>query len=221
MAKEYEQKGSLCLRSDHMDYGRATLVSNWHHARESEPKDHDVFQKNNKTEVYDAKKRNVHQSTYNRILNITDGKLPISTCHEATEQIILRKDFEEKTLQRPMVDIKTIHETSKPRETGAPAHGFGSILPRHHVDHNKRYLGTTYGIDYKDIYPYKEKKIEADPGKETDQSFAYRKCRSQFTDIDGYRREGRNTWLDESGQYANREIKEEVFKKTNPIPERL
>ena len=29
MAKNYEQKGSLSLRSDHMIYGRATLVSDW------------------------------------------------------------------------------------------------------------------------------------------------------------------------------------------------
>jgi len=29
MAKKYEPKGSLSLRCDHMDYGRATLVSNW------------------------------------------------------------------------------------------------------------------------------------------------------------------------------------------------
>merc|ERR1712224_749988 len=76
MTKRYEQKGSLFLRSDHMDYGRATLVSNWHQAREAEHKDNKVF--NNNTEQYDAKTRNVQKSTYNRILNITDGKLPIS-----------------------------------------------------------------------------------------------------------------------------------------------
>ena len=217
MAKRYEQKGSLRLRSDHMDYGRATLVSNWHQARESEPKDHEVFNRN--TEQYDAKNRNVHQSTYNRILNITDGKLPISTCHDSMNQIKLKKDFEEKTLRWPMVDVVSFLETTEPRNTGAPEHGFGSILPRHPDEHNKRYFNTTYGIDYKDIYPYADlnvKNIE-----ENDHSSAYRKCRSQFTDIAGHRREGRNTWLDESGQYANNEIKKEVFKKTNPIPERL
>jgi len=219
--KRYESKGSLRLRSDHMAvYGRATLVSNWHQAREAEPKDHDVFNKN--SEEYDSKTRNVQQSTYNRILNITDGKLPISTCHDSMNQIKLKKDFEEKTSRHPMVDLVSFSETTKPRNTGLPEQGFGSVLPRHPANHNKRYFNTTYGIDYKDIYPYVEPKTN-EKSEEVDKSSAYRKCVSQFTDTDiaGYRREGSNTWLDESGQYANSEIKKEVFKKTDPIPDRI
>ena len=52
-------------------------------------------------------------------------------------------------------------------------------------------------------------------------SAACRKCHSQFTDVDDYRRRGENTWHDESGRYANSELKTEIFKPTNPIPERL
>lgn len=59
------------------------------------------------------------------------------------------------------------------------------------------------------------------PPPEPDQSAAWRKCLSQFTDVDDYRRHGSNTWHDESGIYANSEIRTEVLKPTNPIPERL
>jgi len=215
-AKRYEPKGSLSLRCDHMDYGRATLISNWHQAREAEPKDHNIH---NKTK-YDAKNnRSLHQSTYNRILDVTDGRFPISTSRDHMDQIKLRKDFEEKISRQPMIDQPSFHHTDKERNTGTPDRGFGSILPRHPPTHNKRYLDTTYRVDYQDTCPYEVKLPE--PIVETDNSAAVKKCHSQFTDVADYRRHGRNTWHDESGQYANRELKTEVFKTTNPIPERL
>lgn len=52
-----------------------------------------------------------------------------------------------------------------------------------------------------------------------DQSAAYRKCHSQFTDTSDYRRPGRNTWQDESGLYANTHYKRQVIQSRNPIPE--
>ncbi|XP_057305932.1 cilia- and flagella-associated protein 95-like isoform X1 [Hydractinia symbiolongicarpus] len=215
MAKRYEQKGSLSLRSDHMDYGRATLVSNWHQAREAEPKDHDIH----KIGQYDAKNRNLHQSTYNRILNVTDGTFPVSTSHDHMNQIKLRKDFEEKVSRHAMIDHSTFHHTTKHRNTGTPERGFGSILPRHPTNHNTRYLDTTYEVDYRNTYPYEPSPVIVNDDK--DESAAYRKCHSQFTDVADYRRHGRNTWHNESGTYANSETKKEVFKTTNPIPERL
>ena len=84
-----------------------------------------------------------------------------------------------------------------------------------------RYLDTTYGIDYRDTYPYAVKKSEQTPPPEMDNTAAYKKCHSQFTDVDDHRRLGRNTWHDESGAYANAELKSEVFKPTDTIPERL
>ena len=59
------------------------------------------------------------------------------------------------------------------------------------------------------------------PPPEPDQSALWRRCHSQFTDVDDYRRHGRNTWHDESGVYANSALRDEVIKPTNPIPERL
>ncbi|EMP30445.1 hypothetical protein UY3_12446 [Chelonia mydas] len=49
-------------------------------------------------------------------------------------------------------------------------------------------------------------------------SVVHRKCHSQFTDTADYRRHGINTWQDESGIYANADIKQKVFPVTNPIP---
>ncbi|XP_033105225.1 protein C9orf135-like [Anneissia japonica] len=64
----YERKGSLFLRSDHMNYGRPTLNSNWHQAREAEPKDYNISDQ--------TQKRNLHTATYRRIGDITDGEQP-------------------------------------------------------------------------------------------------------------------------------------------------
>lgn len=58
------------------------------------------------------------------------------------------------------------------------------------------------------------------PPPEQDQSALWRRCHSQFTDVDDYRRHGRNTWHDESGVYANSALRDQVIKPTNPIPER-
>lgn len=82
-----------------------------------------------------------------------------------------------------------------------------------------RYLDTTYEVDYRNTYPYEPSSVIVTEDK--DESAAYRKCHSQFTDVADYRRHGRNTWHNESGTYANSETKKEVFKTTNPIPERL
>lgn len=207
-----ERKGSLFLRSDHMDYARPTLVSNWHQAREAEPKDYDI-------KDYQPQKRNLHNSTYHRIGNVTDGSLPDTTSHDQMEQAVkLKSDFETRDTRRQMVDINTFNSVSFKRDTGAPDRGFGSVLPRHPQNHGKRYLDTTYRVDYDSPYPYEQQKT---PPPEPDRSPAWRKCHSQFTDVDDYRRHGANTWHDESGVYANSAIRGEVFKPTNPIPERL
>jgi len=49
----------------------------------------------------------------------------------------------------------------------------------------------------------------------------WKKCHSQFTDVDDYRRHGHNTWMDESGIYANTDLKRQYIKPTDTIPERL
>ncbi|CAG2210369.1 unnamed protein product [Mytilus edulis] len=172
----YERKGSLNLRSDHMNYGRATLNSNWHQSREAEPKNYDI----NRSDT-----RNLCNASYNRIGDVTDGSLPKTTYQDHTEQIYLRDDFEEQETKKAMVTMKTIANTDLDRETETPQRGFGS------------------------------EKLPDFP----DQSAAYRKCLSQFTDTCDYRRPGRNTWQDESGTYANTHYKRQIIQSRNPIPE--
>ena len=54
-----------------------------------------------------------------------------------------------------------------------------------------------------------------------DNSNAYRKCHSQFTDTGDYKRFGRNTFQDESGIYANTQLKRDLFQPTQTIPKVL
>ncbi|EGW14721.1 Uncharacterized protein C9orf135-like [Cricetulus griseus] len=54
--------------------------------------------------------------------------------------------------------------------------------------------------------------------RQEDYSIVYRKCRSQFTDLNGSKRFGINTWHDESGIYANSEAKQKLYSLAdNPI----
>lgn len=207
----YERKGSLFLRSDHMNYGRATLNSNWHQAREAEPKDYNLNRND---------ERDLSKASYKRIGNVTDGSLPQTTYQDHADQCKLKKYFTEQDVRKPMVSLDTLDNLDMEREIGAPSRGFGSVLPRHHKDYNKHYLESTHRSDYtppdKDYVPVPER-----PPDFADKSAAYRKCHSQFTDTADYRRPGRNTWQDESGIYANSHYKQEVFKPTKPIPEQL
>ncbi|XP_066274683.1 cilia- and flagella-associated protein 95-like [Branchiostoma lanceolatum] len=207
-----ERKGSLYLRSDHMDYSPVTLNSNWHQAREAHPKDYDVVNK-------PPMKNKMHHSTYRRILDVTDGSFPLTSTQYQMGQVKLKKDFEEKVTSKPMGDLATINHLNLERDTGAPTTGFGAVLPRHHSDYGKRHLETTHRADYKAPYPYTP--APEQPPDFPDDSVAYKKCHSQFTDTADYRRSGINTWQDESGMYANSGVKHEIFKPTNTIPSRL
>lgn len=207
-----ERKGSLFLRSDHMNYSRATKNSNWHQAREAEPKDYDL----NKHPT-----RDLCKATYDRIGNVTDGTLPSTTYQAFSEEVFLKKDFTEQEFKKHMIDKDTCQHMQLDRDTGSAKQGFGSILPHHKADYDKFHFETTHNTDYKSPFPYtpaEEKAAELE-----DHSTAYKRCHSQFTDTSDYRRQGRNTWQDESGMYANSHLKVQapVYKKTCPIAERL
>ena len=210
-----ERKGSLYLRSSHMNYSRGTLNSNWHQAREAEPKTYDI---NN---FPSPPGRNLHNTTYDRIGNTLDDKARLTTTTQAAmQQIALKDDFTEKETNKKVVDVGSLPHANVDRTIdSAPSSGFGAVLPRHNPEHDKLHLETTHRADYTPPYPYtpnQEQLLEFE-----DNSGAYRKCHSQFTDTADYRRSGKNTWQDESGTYANTPDKRRVFPKTNPIPERL
>uniref|UniRef100_A0A2C9M6C4 Uncharacterized protein n=1 Tax=Biomphalaria glabrata TaxID=6526 RepID=A0A2C9M6C4_BIOGL len=106
--------------------------------------------------------------------------------------------------------------------TGEPKGVFGSALPSHGPEHNKYYLDTTYNSDYVPPYPFTgcEEDTKMKQEEMEDKSSAFKKMKSQFTDTADYRRNGWNTWQDESGVYANSHFKAQVFAKTETIPER-
>lgn len=80
-------------------------------------------------------------------------------------------------------------------------------------------LVKTWSIIKVKIFPNLQEKMIDFP----DESAAYRRCISQFSDPDGSKRPGRNTWQDESGVYANSHLKQQVkvYQFRNPIPSNL
>ncbi|XP_069820366.1 cilia- and flagella-associated protein 95 isoform X1 [Dendropsophus ebraccatus] len=206
-----ETKGSLYLRSHHMHYEKPTKVSGWHQSREAEPKDYDV------NEVPLGKKNLCH-STYRRFGNISNEDWNTTTEHQLS-QVHLKGDYEVKDVRKQMVSEDNLATLNLKRQTGLPDSGFGAVLPHHSKDHNKMHLDTTYGVDYMTPLQYT---ISSGKDPEVpDYVSAYKRCHSQFTDTADYRRHGRNTWQDESGVYANREIRQKVFKPTCPITPHL
>ncbi|XP_059144331.1 cilia- and flagella-associated protein 95-like [Physella acuta] len=213
-----KRKGSLTLRSNQMNYSRAILNSRWHQARESEPKDYDL----NKHPI-----RTMSFSTYKRIGNDTDGSLPNTTYQDQVNQIYQKPLYETRDVYKPLVQPETLASVVAgiDRDTHDPKEALGSILPFHSPDHNKFYLDTTYNSDYVPPYPFvhketeEKKQVNEEPVEE--KTKAFKKMKSQFTDTADYKRNGWNTWQDESGIYANSHYKAQVFPKTETIPERL
>ncbi|GFO21137.1 hypothetical protein PoB_004764200 [Plakobranchus ocellatus] len=213
-----DRKGSLTLRSDHMNYSRAILNSHWHQARQAEPKDYDL----NK-----APMRTMAVSTYDRIGDVTDGSFPYTTYQEQANQIFLKPMYEDRDNHKPMIQMDTLETMNSGIDRQIDCSN-SQVLPRHKKDYNKFYLDTTYVSDYVPPYPFtsvdEEAKKEAD-AEEMNRDVelktkAYKKMKSQFTDTADYRRNGWNTWQDESGVYSNSHFKAQVFPKTQTIPER-
>lgn len=207
------RKGTLTLRSDHMNYSRAILNSHWHQARQAEPKDYDI----NKDPT-----RTMTLSTYNRIGNVTDGEIPKTTYQDQADQVLLKPMYEGRDCHRGMVQPETLASADAGIDikTGDPKCGYGSVLPHHNEDHKKFHLDTTYKTDYYPPFPMTAENRPENVEPE-DKSAAYRRMMSQFTDTADYRRNGWNTWQDESGIYANSEYKKQVFPKTCTVPERM
>ncbi|KAM5192544.1 cilia- and flagella-associated protein 95 [Mantella aurantiaca] len=205
-----ERKGSLYLRSHHMHYDKRTMVSGWHQNREAEPKDYDVCEA-------PVGKKNLCHSSYRRFGN-ADTKDWNTTTQQHLSQIQLKDEYQVKEVPKKMLNEDNISILDIRRSTGCPEKGFGAVLPRHSKDHMKIHLDTTYATDYMVPYPCTTAfKVPEVPNY----TAAYKKCHSQFTDSADYRRRGRNTWQDESGMYANSQMKRLVFKPACPITPHL
>ncbi|XP_075684077.1 cilia- and flagella-associated protein 95 [Rhinoderma darwinii] len=205
-----ERKGSLYLRSNHMHYDKPTKVSGWHQSREAEPKDYDVNEA-------PLGKKNLCHSTYRRFGNVNAGDWNTTTQHQLS-QVHLKGEYKVKDVRKQMVNEDNLDTLNLKRQTGLPDSGFRSVLPHHSTDHNKMHLDTTYGINYVAPFQYT---ASLKVSRVTDYSSAFKKCHSQFMDTADYRRRGRNTWQDESGIYANREMRQNVFKQTSPFTPHL
>ncbi|XP_068127508.1 cilia- and flagella-associated protein 95 isoform X2 [Hyperolius riggenbachi] len=207
---ELERKGSLYLRSNHMNFNKRTMVSGWHQNREAEPKDYDVCEA-------PLGKKNLCHSSYKRF-----GDSYTEDWRTVTQQQLsqnqLKSDYEVKDIPKKMINEDNIGVLDVKRQTGCPERGFGAVLPHHCEDHTKLYLDTTYATDY--IPPHPCTTISKIP-EDQDYSPAYKRCISQFTDTADYRRHGRNTWQDETGTYANSQMKKIVFKSSCPITTHL
>ncbi|ELT93340.1 hypothetical protein CAPTEDRAFT_157486 [Capitella teleta] len=210
-----ETKGSLLLRSDHMNYSRAVKNANWHQARESEPKDYNISK---------DKERNLCKATYNRIGDITTGELPNTTYQDFSRDVYDKAAYTEQEGKKFMITEKTCDQLHLERDTGNPKSGYGSVLPHHNAEYDKCHLETTYLTDFTSKFPGFTPNGEKEGGDEAeealpDYTLAHKRCLSQFTDQAGHRRAGRNTWADESGVYHNSHYKEQcpVYVPSNPF----
>ncbi|KAK3090912.1 hypothetical protein FSP39_015675 [Pinctada imbricata] len=136
--------------------------------------------------------------------------LPKTTYQDHAEQTNLKTDFQEQEVRKPMITMDNIDSVKLDRDLGTPQRGFGAVLPRHNPEYNRFHLETTHRADFTPPDP-DFKPVPECPPDFPDQSAAYRKCHSQFTDTADYRRPGRNTWQDESGVYANTHYKRQVM----------
>ena len=65
--------------------------------------------------------------------------LPETTTQEAMSEVHkLKSDFETRDTHKAMVIYDNFYQTSVQRETGKPERGYGSVLPRHRLEHGMR-----------------------------------------------------------------------------------
>ncbi|XP_019516624.1 PREDICTED: uncharacterized protein C9orf135 homolog isoform X1 [Hipposideros armiger] len=192
-----ERKGSLTLRSHHKKYSKPVLVYSWHQDREAYPKDYDV---EGPEEV-----KKLCNSTYWRLG--TDEPLTwISETQEQMAQTYLNTELAE-IKSKALLNEETLNSGIIERDTGLPMTGFGALFTRHPPDRRKLYELTTYAEYYTPPYDYQPLGYPC----QDDYSIIHRKCRSQFTDLNGSKRFGINTWHDESGIYANSYVKQKLY----------
>ncbi|XP_025857267.2 cilia- and flagella-associated protein 95 isoform X1 [Vulpes vulpes] len=192
-----ERKGSLSLRSHHKKYSKPVLVYSWHHNREADPKDYDI---EGPEEI-----KKLCNSTYCR-LGTDEPPVWISETYEQMAQVYLNRELAN-IKKKALLNDETMSSGIIERDTGLPATGFGALFTRHPPDQYKMYALTTYAEEYAPPYAYQP----LDYPCQDDYSIVHRKCRSQFTDLDGSKRFGINTWHDESGIYANLYVKQKLY----------
>ncbi|XP_074136817.1 cilia- and flagella-associated protein 95 isoform X1 [Sminthopsis crassicaudata] len=200
-----ERKGSLTIRSHHMKYSKPVLMHRWDIDREGNPKAGDL-------DEYPVDSKNLCNSSYRRF-GTKDAMPWKSETHEQMEQRHVNKEFVERR-SLLLLNNDTFDSGIVERDLGLPRKGFGALFPRHPQDRRKMEYMTTYREDY--VPPYDYSKV-LQPLQDI-YSTIHRKCCSQFTDVEGYKRRGIHSWQDESGIYSNANVKQIIFPSVNPIP---
>ncbi|XP_070286253.1 cilia- and flagella-associated protein 95 isoform X2 [Myotis yumanensis] len=195
-----ERKGSMTLRSRHKKYSNPVLVYSWHRNREAYPKDYDI--------EGPEKIKKLCDSTYRR-LGTDEPQIWISETHEQTARVFLNTELAQ-IKSRALLNEETWCSGIVERDTGLPVTGFGALFTRHPPDRHRMCALTTYTENYTPPYNYQL----LDYPCQDDYSIVHRKCRSQFSDLNGSKRFGINTWHDESGIYANSYAKQELYPST-------
>ncbi|XP_024594732.1 protein C9orf135 homolog isoform X6 [Neophocaena asiaeorientalis asiaeorientalis] len=134
----------------------------------------------------------------------------ISETHEKMAQVCLNTELAE-IKSKALLNEETMSSGIIERDTGLPATGFGALFPRHPSDWCAL---TTYAEEYAPPYEYQPLGY---PCQDDDYSVVHRKCCSQFTDLNGSKRFGINTWHDESGTYANSYVKQKLYPLTSGL----
>ncbi|XP_048360009.1 protein CFAP95 isoform X2 [Sphaerodactylus townsendi] len=132
--------------------------------------------------------KNLCRSTYWRLGTINEKWK--TTYQDYMSQPFRLKEFKELNIKKPLLDEDNFED---------------AVI--------SRFLDTIYQRDYVAPYDYTTY-VTAHLGG---YSVIHRKCHSQFTDTADYRRHGINTWQDESGIYANSDLRQKVLPATSPI----
>ncbi|XP_076126794.1 cilia- and flagella-associated protein 95-like [Alosa pseudoharengus] len=171
-----------------MHYSRPTLVSNWQKNREAEPKDYDL------TTCPEGKKY-LHKSTYKHFGTCKDADWSTTT-ETQMSQYQLKKMCETET--RALMPAVHHHTAMMDSTTGSVGTQYNIVLPRHPPGHNNMDFETTYTLDYPPPLNLRQEVVGREDAEERPSDF--RRRQSEFTDLAGHKRSGRNTWQDDVGE---------------------
>lgn len=210
--------GSLTLKSSlPMEYSRTVLSNKWYLKRENEPKDYDLWS---------GTKPNLHQSTYKILGKQLDGDTATATSLETETRSQYEETLRLKKAQELAGEQDTVKEmvdaTNKSR-LDRNMDGYGNLAESclmHKKGHDQHHVETTYTNDFAHPAPEyvnhkDEKMIKREFQESVDNSFAYRRQISQFSDIDGAKRTGINTYHVQHGEYPNQVVKHKIHASQN------
>jgi len=197
--------GSLTLKSAlPMEYSRSVLSNKWYLKRESEPRDFNLWSGN---------KPNLQQSTYKILAKQLDNE-SYATSNDTETKFKHQEALELKEEMAEADKIDTVNEMVDMENKGrldANLDIYGNLKDSaliHKKGFNQHHLETTYKTDYEHSMPelvnHKcDKMIKKEFENLLDNSWSHRRQVSQFSDIDGPKRTGINTFHVQHGEYPN------------------